>query len=80
VFGEIGWFRYGNGGCGIGQDYLARMKKRFPGADTSKFGGIRAGWSADKMNGIGPSIAVLELMQTALGFLGGTIDAFDALY
>jgi len=47
-----------------------KIRKRFLDADTSKIGGMLVGWSADKMDGIGPSIVVSELRQTGRGILG----------
>src|SRR5271163_2993343 len=57
-------------GHGIELNYFVRMKKRLRGGDTSKSAGIGAGWSASKMDGIGPRIALSELFRAGRGIWG----------
>src|SRR5271163_2692466 len=58
-------------GHGIELNYFVRMKKRLRGGDTSKSAGIGASWSASKMDGIGPRIALSELFRAGRGIWGG---------
>src|SRR5271155_17309 len=60
-------------GHGIELNYFVRMKKRLRGGDTSKSAGIGAGWSASKMDGIGPRIALSELFRAGRGIWGESL-------